>query len=72
MACGADGHAEDPLSSLQFTLEGFSSVAKLIRTRFPSTPILVGGAGGYLPDTRTPEVWSYFARTLATSLTTGT
>ena len=71
IACGADGHVEDPLSSLQFTLEGFSSVAKLIRTRFPSLPILVGGAGGYLPDTRTPEVWSYFVRTLTTSLTTG-
>ena len=65
IACGADGHEEDPLSSLQFTLEGFSSVAKLIRTRFPSTPILVGGAGGYLPDSRTPEVWSGFAHEIA-------
>ena len=64
IACGADGHAEDPLSSLQFTVEGFKSVAKLLRSTFPSTPILMGGAGGYLPDSRTPEVWSQFATAL--------
>ena len=27
-------------------------------------PILLGGAGGYLPDTRTPEVWGRFASAL--------
>ena len=67
IACGADGHAEDPLSSLQFTVEGFKSVAKLLRSTFPSTPILMGGAGGYLPDSRTPEVWSQFATMLVNS-----
>jgi acetoin utilization protein AcuC len=67
IACGADGHAEDPLSSLQFTVEGFKSVAKLLRSTFPSTPILMGGAGGYLPDSRTPEVWSQFATALVNS-----
>ena len=61
IACGADGHVEDPLSSLQFTLEGFGKVAELVRATFPSIPILVGGAGGYLPDTRTPEVWAKFS-----------
>ena len=71
IACGADGHAEDPLSSLQFTIEGFGKVAGLVRSNFPSLPILLGGAGGYLPDTRTPEVWSCFAHSLASSLTTG-
>ena len=60
IACGADGHAEDPLSSLMFTLEGYSDAAKLIRSIFPLLPILVGGAGGYLPDSRTPEVWANF------------
>jgi acetoin utilization protein AcuC len=60
IACGADGHKEDPLSSLMFTLEGYSDAAKLIRSRFPLIPILVGGAGGYLPDSRTPEVWVNF------------
>ena len=64
IACGADGHFEDPLSSLQFTFEGFGSAANLIRSRFPSLPILIGGAGGYLPDTRTPEVWDHFATTI--------
>lgn len=64
IACGADGHKEDPLSSLEFTLEGFRKVAELVRSKFPSLPILLGGAGGYLPDTRTPEVWSDFAANL--------
>lgn len=62
IACGADGHEEDPLSSLQFTLDGFGKAAKLVRSRFPDHPILIGGAGGYLPDTRTPEVWAKFTR----------
>lgn len=61
IACGADGHAEDPLSSLQFTLQGFGKVAELVRSRFALLPILMGGAGGYLPDTRTPEVWTEFS-----------
>jgi hypothetical protein len=25
----------------------------------------MGGAGGYLPDTRTPEIWTAFAKVLA-------
>ena len=66
-ACGADGHAEDPLSSLQLRVEGFREVAEFIRSRFPRHPILLGGAGGYLPDTRTPEVWNQFARALINS-----
>ena len=65
IACGADGHADDPLSSLQFTVEGFGRVAKLIRALFPLLPVLLGGAGGYLPDSRTPEVWSGFAHQIA-------
>lgn len=61
VACGADGHEEDPLTSLQFTSKGFISVAHTLRQEFPGVPLLVGGAGGYLPDTRTPEMWSQFA-----------
>ena len=64
IACGADGHAEDPLSFLQFSVEGFREVAELLRSRFPTQPVLMGGAGGYLPDTRTPEVWVEFALNL--------
>lgn len=58
VAAGADGHVEDPLSSLEFTMAGYKAVAKCLRKQFGNTPILIGGAGGYLPDTRTPEVWS--------------
>jgi acetoin utilization protein AcuC len=65
IACGADGHREDPLSSLEYSVAGYSSVAKLIRQHFRDMPILMGGAGGYLPDTRTPEVWAGFAAGLA-------
>ena len=64
IACGADGHAEDPLSSLQFSVEGFREVAELLRSRFPTQPVLMGGAGGYLPDSRTPEVWARFTAAL--------
>jgi acetoin utilization protein AcuC len=62
VAAGADGHSEDPLSSLQFTIAGYKAVAKYLRKQFPNTPILIGGAGGYLPDTRTPVVWAEFCR----------
>jgi acetoin utilization protein AcuC len=65
VAAGADGHAEDPLSSLRFTFAGYEAAAKYLRKQFSDTPILVGGAGGYLPDSRTPEVWSKFATELA-------
>jgi len=64
VAAGADGHAEDPLSSLEFTIAGYEVVAKHLRKMFPNTPILVGGAGGYLPDSRTPEIWSRFVENL--------
>ena len=57
ITCGADGHKEDPLTSLEYSVAGYIAVAKRIKERFPDLPILLGGAGGYLPDTRTPEVW---------------
>jgi acetoin utilization deacetylase AcuC-like enzyme len=65
IACGADGHQEDPLSSLQYSVAGYTSVAEQIRMLYPDMPILMGGAGGYLPDSRTPEVWSSFAQQLS-------
>ena len=58
ITCGADGHSEDPLTSLEYSVAGYIAVAKRVKERFPDLPILLGGAGGYLPDTRTPEVWS--------------
>ena len=65
ITCGADGHEEDPLTELAYSTEGYVSVAQMVRERFPDLPILLGGAGGYLPDTRTPEVWANVAISLA-------
>ena len=58
---GADGHREDPLSTLEYTVDGYGAAAELVRSAFPEMLILIGGAGGYLPDTRTPEVWARVA-----------
>ena len=65
IACGADGHKEDPLTSLEYSVDGYIAVAKRLKERFPDLPILLGGAGGYLPDTRTPEIWAGVAAVLA-------
>lgn len=67
ITCGADGHEEDPLTNLEYSVEGYVEVARRIRDRFPDLPILLGGAGGYLPDTRTPEIWAKVALELAKS-----
>jgi acetoin utilization protein AcuC len=58
LTCGADGHREDPLTGLNYSVEGYAAAARKVRERFNDIPILMGGAGGYLPDTRTPEIWS--------------
>lgn len=68
IACGADGHKEDPLTSLEYSVAGYIAVAKRVKERFPDLPILLGGAGGYLPDTRTPEIWAEVALSLASSI----
>ncbi len=65
ITCGADGHSEDPLTGLNYSVEGYVAVAKRLKERFPELPILLGGAGGYLPDTRTPEIWAKVAAVLA-------
>jgi acetoin utilization deacetylase AcuC-like enzyme len=57
VACGADGLKDDPLSQLAYTSAGYWRSLRAVREQFPNTPILLGGAGGYLPDTGTPEVW---------------
>ncbi len=58
IACGADGHEEDPLTGLAYSVDGIVAACAKVRESFSTTPILMGGAGGYLPDTRTPEVWA--------------
>jgi acetoin utilization protein AcuC len=61
VACGADGLTNDPLSNLKYTADGYFKSMRMIREQFPDHPILLGGAGGYLPDTETPEVWKVAA-----------
>jgi len=67
IACGADGHKEDLLTNLKYSVEGYVAAAKKVREQFPNLPILMGGAGGYLPDTITPQVWAQVAFALATT-----
>ena len=62
---GADGLAEDPLTHLQYTVEGYAAAARYLAKAFPTTPKLMGGAGGYLPDTGTPEAWAAVAGELS-------
>lgn len=64
VACGADALEGDPLSTLRYTVDGYSESMRLIREQYPTMPILLGGAGGYLPDTGTPLVWSEAALAL--------
>ena len=64
VACGADALGIDPLSSLNYSVDGYVRAMKHIREYFPQAPILFGGAGGYTPDTGTPEVWSEAALAL--------
>ena len=61
IAIGADGHATDPLASLAYTVDGMRAATTNIRAAFPNTPLLLGGAGGYQPDTITPQAWSQMA-----------
>ncbi len=61
VAMGADGHDEDPLSSLRYSFDGLEEAVSRVRRAFPEMPILLGGAGGYLPDTVTPEAWARMA-----------
>ena len=62
---GADGLADDPLTQLQYTVDGYAAAARLAREAFPIIPVLMGGAGGYLPDTGTPAVWAAVAGELS-------
>lgn len=57
IAGGADGHAEDSLGRLNYSIYGFNRAVGLVREAFASTPIIFGGAGGYRPDDFTPMMW---------------
>lgn len=65
IAAGADGHVDDLLSTLRYSMSGMEAAVRQVRRAFPEVPILLGGAGGYLPDTITPEVWARMAVAVA-------
>lgn len=71
IAMGADGHVTDPLSPLQYTVEGMVQAVRNVRRAYPDIPILLGGAGGYQPDTITPQVWAQMAIAAATPVDKG-
>jgi acetoin utilization protein AcuC len=64
VAAGADGHYLDPLSRLRYDTGGVFKALGNLRSGFQSTPFLMGGAGGYQPDTFTPEMWQIAAESL--------
>lgn len=65
LAVGADGHSADPLGSLEYSEEGLVTALSLVRSAFPTTPIVMGGAGGYRPDDYTPSMWVHAVAALA-------
>jgi len=62
---GADGHKQDPLAELEYSLDGMESAMRMVRSAYDSTPILFGGAGGYQPDGATPLAWARMVTALA-------
>lgn len=64
ITCGADGLTDDPLTNLQYTIAGYAAAAEKVEAAFATTSILMGGAGGYLPDSGTPAVWAAVAESL--------
>lgn len=65
VAGGADGHTSDPLSGLDYTVEGLEGAMRIVRSVFPDMPVLFGGAGGYQPDSATPLSWARMVTALA-------
>ncbi len=66
IAIGADGHATDPLSSLQYSYDGYEQAAGRLGgfAAAQQARVLMGGAGGYQPRTHTPAVWAAFVASL--------
>ena len=66
IAIGADGHATDKLSSLQYSYDGYAQAARSLGVLAAElgAPVLMGGAGGYQPETHTPDVWATFVAAL--------
>lgn len=66
LACGADGLAGDPLTSLMYTQEGLEHAARMIGSvaRQLQAEVLIGGAGGYQPFDEVPEHWYRCVKTI--------
>lgn len=66
LAAGADGLRDDPLTGLEYTLEGLCMAAQRVGAwcAMRRVPIVVGGAGGYLPLDQTPMAWAGVVATL--------
>lgn len=71
VAVGGDGHALDPLSSLQYSYDGYREAGTLIGefAAFQGAGVLIGGAGGYRPKDATPTSWASFVASLYTART---
>ncbi len=67
LVIGADGLVGDPLSTLNYTIEGMEAAIRHVRVAFPRTPLLFGGAGGYQPDDETPQAWARMVMAAATT-----
>ena len=71
LACGANGLASDPLSSARYTFDGISRAVRAyseLAARL-DVPVLVGGAGGYLPHDQTPQAWAITVTQLHQAMT---
>lgn len=71
IAIGADGHRDDPLSTLNYTIDGMVQAVRNVRRAYPELPILLGGAGGYQPDDVTPQAWAQMALAVAAPVAEG-
>lgn len=68
LAAGADGHETDPLSSLKYTMSDFRHIGRavdILSKELCNGRLIVGGAGGYQPDTYTPAAWAAIAEEIA-------
>lgn len=60
LATGADGH-EGEHWGLKYTYDGYHYASKVVAemaNKYSKGRVLIGGAGGYQPETHTPRVWA--------------
>jgi len=72
LAIGADGHRTDPLGALSFDYPGYEKVSEMVADfakNHAQSRVLIGGAGGYQPESHTPQVWATVVETIFQRLT---